>query len=363
MPDSAHTHVHISTGTILRGILLILFFVFLYVLKDVIIIFLFAIIIASAITPFADWFDNRGFPRLLGVLLLFLVVSGLIIFLLSLVVPYIAGEVSQLSVTLPAVVERVSTSLEDVQKGSPQYFDFVSEIQNILDSFSIFLQQSSQSVVSIIVRIFGGIMSFIAVLVISFYLSVMKRGIENFIESVVPAHQEAYIMDLWKRSEAKVGRWIQGQLLLALIVGLAVYIGLELMGIKFALLMGMLAMILEIVPIVGPVLAAIPAVFLAFIQDPGIGLWVIVFYLVVQQLENHLLVPLVLGRTTGLNPVVVIMALLIGNQLAGIPGMLLSVPVATVIVEMLEDMTKYKEEAKHNGFLSENKSEILNPKS
>ena len=192
-------------------------------------------------------------------------------------------------------------------------------------------------------------MSFIAIVIVSFYLSVMKRGIEGFIESVVPARHEAYVMNLWKRSEAKVGKWIQGQMLLALIVGLAVYVGLALMGVKFALLMGILAMALEIVPMVGPVLAAIPAVFLSFLQDPSMGLWVILFYVVVQQLENHLLVPVVLGKTTGLNPVVVIMALLIGNQLAGISGMLLSVPVATIIVEMLEDLAKQKEEAKHNG--------------
>ena len=348
MPNE-HTHVHISTGTILRALLLILFFVFLYVLKDVIIIFLFAIIIASALTPFANWLDSKGLPRLLGVLILFLVVSGLLGFVLSLVVPYIAEEISQLSVTLPKILEQVSTSLEDVQKGSPQYLDFVSELQNILDSFSIYLQQSSQSVFSLVISIFGGIMAFVAILVISFYLSVMKGGIETFIESVVPAKYETYVMDLWKRSEAKVGRWIQGQALLALIVGLTVYIGLELMGVKFALLMGILAMALEVVPMVGPILAAIPAVFLAFLQDPKMGLWVIVFYVVVQQLENHILVPLVLGKTTGLNPVVVIMSLLIGNQLAGISGMILSVPVATIIVEILEDMARHKEEAKHNG--------------
>lgn len=348
MPNS-NTHVHISTGTILRGLLLVLFFVFLYVLKDVIIIFLFAIIIASSIAPFGNWLDSKGFPRMLGILALYLTILGLMIFILSLVVPYIADEVSQLSTTLPAVVERVSTSLEDVQKGSPQYLDFISEAQNILETFSIYLQQSSQSVVSLIVSIFGGVMSFIAIIIISFYLAVMKGGIENFIESVVPEDYEAYIMDLWRRSEAKVGRWIQGQLLLALIVGLTVYIGLELMGIKFALSLGILAMAFEIIPIVGPVLAAIPAVFLAFLQEPQLGLWVVIFYVVVQQLENHLLVPVVLGKTTGLNPVVVILALLVGNQIAGISGMVLSVPVATIIVEMLEDMARHKEEAKHNG--------------
>ena len=349
MSDGAHTHVHISTGTILRALLLILFFIFLYVLKDVIIIFLFAIIIASAIAPFGNWLDARGFPRLFGILGLYLAIAGLAIFVLSLIVPFIADEISQLSTTLPAIVQRVSTSLEDVQKGSPQYLDFISELQNILDSFSVYLQQSSQSVITIIVSVFGGVMSFIAILIISFYLSVMRGGIENFIESVVPAKYEAYIMDLWKRSETKVGRWIQGQLLLALIVGLTVYIGLSLMGIKFALVLGILAMAFEIVPIVGPVLAAIPAIFLAFLQDPGLGLWVVIFYVIVQQLENHLLVPVVLGKTTGLNPVVVILSLLVGNQIAGISGMLLSVPIATIIVEILEDMARHKEEAKHNG--------------
>lgn len=346
---SDHTHVHISTATILRGILLVLLFVFLYVLKDVIIIFMFALIVAAAITPFANWLDTKRFPRLFGVLGLYLLVFGIVIFVLSLVVPYMADELAQLSVTLPRIVERVSVSLESVQKGSPEYLDFISEIQNILDSLSIYLQQSSQSVFSLIISVFGGVMSFVAIVVISFYLAVMKRGIEGFIESVVPAHHEAYVMDLWKRSEAKVGRWIQGQLLLALIVGLTVYIGLSLMNIKFALLMGILAMALEIVPIVGPVLAAIPAVFLAFLQDPGMGLWVVLFYVAVQQLENHILVPVVLGKTIGLNPIAVIMALLIGNQIAGISGMLLSVPIATIIVEMLEDLAKHKEEAKQNG--------------
>jgi predicted PurR-regulated permease PerM len=171
----------------------------------------------------------------------------------------------------------------------------------------------------------------------------MKKGIETFLGSVVPEKYEDYVIDLWKRSEIKVGRWFQGQLLLSLIVGLVVYVGLSIMGVKYALVLGILSMVLEIVPMVGPVLAAIPAVFLGFLQSPGLGLWLIVFYTVVQQLENHILVPLVIGKTTGLNPVVVIMALLIGGSLAGISGMILSVPVATIIVEILDDIAKQKE--------------------
>ncbi len=343
MPEPDHIHIEINTGTIIRVVLVILFFLFLYILKDVFIIFLFALIIASAIAPFANWLEDKGFPRLLGVLILFLTFIILVAFLLSLVVPFVSQEVSQLLTALPETLSKLSSSLERAQEGAPKYLDFVSEIQNILETFSTYLQQSAQSVVGLIISVFGGVTSFIAILIISFYLSVTKNGIESFLGSIVPDKYEAYAINLWKRSEIKVGRWLQGQMLLGLIMGLVVYVGLSLMGIKYALILGLLAAILEIVPIVGPVLAAIPAVFLAFLQDPSLGLWIVVFYIAAQQLENHLLVPVVLGKTVGLNPVVVIIALLVGQQLAGIPGMILSVPLATVIVEMLDDFAKHKE--------------------
>lgn len=345
---SDHIHIEINTSTILRFILVILFFVFLYILKDVLIIFLFALIIASAISPFANWLDEKRFPRLLGVLLLYLVVLALVVGVLSLIIPYVSQDISQLTSALPQFVAKVSTSLEKVQQGSPQYLDFLSEIQNILQGFSDYLQQSSQSIIGLVVSIFGGVMSAIAILIISFYLSVTKKGIESFLGSIVPEKYEDYAIDLWKRAEFKVGLWFQGQLLLGLIMGLLVYVGLSLMGIKFALILGFLAAILEIVPIVGPVLAAIPAIFIAFLLSPVLGLWVLAFYVIVQQLENHLLVPVVLGKTVGLNPVIVIIALLIGQQLAGIPGMILSVPVATIIVEMMDDFAKHKDSRRNN---------------
>jgi predicted PurR-regulated permease PerM len=343
MPENI-TKIEITTSTIFKGLLLIVLFALVYVLKDVLIIFLFALIIASALAPFANWLDSRHFPRLLGVLLLYLVVFGTVVVLSSLVVPYLSQEIGQLSVTLPEVINKLSTSLENVQKGSPQYLDFMSEIQNMLEALANYLQQNAQSIVGLVVDVFGGFFTFIAVVIISFYLAVTRKGIQNFLDAIVPEKYEAYIRDLWGRAEIKVGKWLQGQMLLALIVGLVVYVGLSIMDIRFALLLGILAMLLEVIPIVGPVVAAVPAVFFAFIQSPMTGVWVLVFYIIVQQLENHILVPLVFGKTVGLNPVVVIIALLVGQKLAGIPGMILSVPVATIIVEMLEDLVKIKEE-------------------
>src|SRR3989338_7006131 len=319
----------IETFTVFKVILILLFFVFLYLLRDIIMILLFAVIIASAVTPFANWLDQKKFPRLLGVLLLYLSLFVLVLFLLSLVVPFVTGETNQLIKDLPNFIDKVSVSLEKAQQeGSSRYVDFFNEMLNLLDTFSSYLQASSRSAFGFVVSIF--------------YLSVMGGGIGSFIRSVVPREYEASVLNVWRRSEIKVGRWLQGQLLLALIVGLAVYVVLSFLGVKFALLLGILAMVLELVPNVGPVLAAVPAVILAFTQSPTLGLWVVLAYLIIQQLENHILVPVVLGRTVGLNPVVVILALLIGFKLAGILGMVLSVPVAAIIVEVLDEFSYKK---------------------
>ena len=126
-----------------------------------------------------------------------------------------------------------------------------------------------------VVGVFGGLISFVAIIVISFYFSVIRQGVAGFFKSVLPGAYEDYVIGLWKRGEAKVGKWFQGQLLLSLIVGLLVFVGLSLFHIKYALLLGILAMMFELVPIVGPVMSAIPGIILAFTQSStlGIGVW------------------------------------------------------------------------------------------
>lgn len=334
--------VDISTASVFRAILAVLSVVVLYLLSDVVLIVVLSVVIASAVQPFVGWFEKKGGPRILGVLVLYLLFLAVVATVSSLVLPSVLNDLSNLTSYLPKVTQQISTSLDTVQKGSPKYFDFVAEIQNILEVLSGYLQQFSQSSLNLVIGAFGGLFSFIAVLVLSFYLSVMKNGVLNFLAAVVPERYESYVNDLWRRVELKVGFWLQGQLLLALIVGLLVYIGLVLLGVKFALVFAILAMALEILPIAGPVLAAVPAILMAFIQAPSLGLWVLIMWVVVQQMENHILVPLVLGKTTGLNPVVVMLSILIGLKLAGIVGALLGVPIATIVVEILDDMARLK---------------------
>lgn len=329
-------------ASIFRAFVPLLLAVLIYLLSDVLVILLFAIVIASAVNPFVVWFEKRKVPRMVGVLLLYVMVIALGVLLSSLVVPSLTRDISQLTSYIPQLTQNISSSLDTVGQGAPRYLDFIGETQNILELVSGYLQQFSQSALGLVISAFGGVLSFLAIIVISFYLSAMKDGVQSFLKAVVPDRYEPYVVDLWQRAETKMGMWLQGQLLLALIVGLAVYVGLALLGVRFALILAVLAMMLELVPMAGPVLAALPALGIALLQGPQLALWVLLLYLAVQQLENHVLLPLIMGKATGMNPIVIILAILVGGQLAGVAGAILGVPVATVIVEVLDDVARAK---------------------
>ena len=135
-----------------------------------------------------------------------------------------------------------------------------------------------------------------------------------------------------------MGEWLRGQLILGLIVGIAVYLGLLFLGVNYALLLALMAGVLEVVPYVGPIISVIPALIIGFAQSPVIGFGVVILYLIVQQLENHLLVPKVMQKVTGLNPIISILALLVGIKAGGIVGAIFSIPLAMMGVVILEDL-------------------------
>ena len=159
----------------------------------------------------------------------------------------------------------------------------------------------------------------------------------RFIRSVTPSAYQPYLVQMMRRLKAKLGSWLRGQLLLMLIIGVLVYIGLKLLGAEYALVLALWAGLTEIIPYVGPILGAIPAIFLAFSDSPLQALLVAALYLVVQQLENNLIVPMVMKRTVGLNPVVSIVAIAIGAKLGGVIGAVLAIPLVVSLGVFLSD--------------------------
>ncbi|MCK4859802.1 MAG: AI-2E family transporter [Candidatus Omnitrophica bacterium] len=334
------TTVNISTSTIFRIIIILLVLFFLYAIRDILVLLFFAIIIASAIDLPARRLDKLKIPRLISVLLIYLVCVGLLAGLLIVFIPSFAKELKDFSVEFPKYANELYQKFRGLQEGSLKYQKLIDQTQGILNNLGEALKGSATNVVSKTLNIFGGLFSVLIVIVISFYLAVQKNGIQHLLKGITPKEHEVYALGLWERAQKKMGHWLQGQLFLAIVVGVLVYIGLSLLHVRFALLLAIIAGILELVPYIGPVLSAIPAVILAFFQAPILALWVLILYIVVQQLENYLLVPVIMKKVVGLNPVIVIIALLIGGKLLGILGIILAVPAAAVLAEFFKDIKR-----------------------
>ena len=333
------TKIEISTGTFLRLILLIFGFAFLYLIRDVVSIILLSVVIASAIEPAAQWFMRYRLPRVLSVLLVYIITFSFLVASFSIIIPPLFDEI--------AVVSPESF----IRSASGAFFELVPQVPvsisgamvELINNSRVYLEKLAGGFFQATSVVFGGALSFILVVVISFYLAVQENGIENFLRVVTPLEYERYALDLWSRARRKIGAWLQSQILLGVLIGVMVYIGLTILQIKFALSLAVIAAIFELIPVFGPVLAAIPAVLIAFLQSPALGLVVIVFYFIVQQFENHLIVPVVFKKSVGVPPILVVIALIVGGELGGFFGLLLAVPLAAVLVEFLNDIAARKQ--------------------
>ncbi len=331
--------IEISFETLIKAALLILGIIFIYSVSDLLIIFFLSLIIGSTVSLWAKNLLKFKIPKLLSILLIYLFGFLTLGLFLSLIIPPLVQEINVFAEKVPIYYETiyslVSKYLGGVDKLSPN-------LGEIIVGQSEKLKDLGTDIFSFLIKIFGGFASFIALVVISFYLAFEEKGIERILRILTPLKYEDYILDLWARSQFKLGCWFSGQIILALIIGSLVFIGLSLIGVPYALLLGFIAAILEIVPFVGPVISAVIGVIVALTVSLKIGLFTLIFYLIIQQFENHLIVPLLLKRVVGLNPVVIIMSLMIGFKLGGILGMMVGVPISAILGELIKDLAGKK---------------------
>lgn len=358
-------NVSISAGTVFKAVLLLVAAFFLFVMKDVVLVVLTAVVLASAIEPAAKWIIARGIPRVFSVVILYGILGVFLAGMFYLFIPVLLQDTSDFLSSVPEYLDKValwnpidSSGVEQSKQVATEFSQGITEsrlavaeirseqnpsIGSAVGDINDALSKVSAGFIQTVSSVFGGVLGFILIVVLSFYLSVQEDGVEKFLRIVTPLKHEKYIIGLWKRSQEKIGLWMQGQLVLAILVGVLVYLGLTILGVRNALLFAFLAGLLEIIPLFGPILAAIPAVATAY-TDSGVsaGLLVVGLYLIIQQFENHLIYPLVVTKIVGVPPILVILALIVGGKLAGFLGLLLSVPIAATFVEFLDDVQKQK---------------------
>lgn len=336
MPSQT-TNVNISTVTIIKIVLIGLAIWFLAAVSQVLVIVFVALVLAAAIDPWITRLERLGMARGWAMAIIFVGAAALLSLIVILFVPLVVDQLGKFTQAFPKLYERVfslyqnnqdSVALETIQKG--------------LENLNAALSDVTKGIFSSVFGFFGGLVSVIGVLVLTFYMTLEEKGMKRIAIDLAPAKYRPYLIQLFNRIEDKLGDWLRGQLILGLIIGTLTLIGLLLLKVEFAVVLALIAGVTELIPIIGPFIGAIPAVIVAFSQDPILALFVMGLYVVIQQLENNLIVPRVMSKATGLNPVIVIVAILVGGKLAGITGVILAVPTMIIIMTFLEDFLEEK---------------------
>lgn len=326
----------ISVNTILKILAVLLGLWFIFIIRDVIAIIFASLIIAAALSPTVDKLAKRGIPRVLTILLTYLLLIAFIGVLIYFILPPAITQLRQLADQLPnyfSYFQNLITSLRDF--GVQNHL--ISGSQAGLNTISDFLNNFTSNIFNTTKGFISSFTAILTVFVLTLYLLLDEDGIKHFFVALLPVKQKNQLVDIARKIGAGLGAWLRGQILLGIIIGIMVYIGLVIIGVPYALTLALLAGVLEIIPIIGPIISAIPAILIALSISPTMALVVTIFYILVQELENKLLVPKVMQRTVGLHPVTIIIVLLIGARLMGVLGILLAVPVASVIYIILKE--------------------------
>ncbi len=351
MEQEKTLNVNITFTTIIKTVVLLLGIYALFLLKDLAIVVLVSLVLASAIEPFTRGLEYIKIPRPFAVGIIFSVLIASVTALVYLFVPALTEQISGFILTIPDFLRNIEFLVQgnmytrelDVFSGLIDQFENIDVVTSVRDLFL----GAGQGAFNTAGALLSGVTQLVLITVLSFYFAVQEKGIENFIRVIIPLKNEAYAISLWKRSQDKIGKWMQGQLVLGLMMGLITYVGLRIIGLdEYALFLAILIAFAELIPLFGPILAMIPAIFLAFTKGGvEIGIMVTGFYIILQQIENHILVPLVNKKLVGVPPLMVILSLLIGGSLLGFWGLILAVPLAAALLEFMRDILAKKDKA------------------
>ena len=339
-------NVNINSGTILRLCIFAVVIFALFQLRNLVLVLLTSIVIASVIDYLFKKIPRLARFRTLSAVVIYFLIILFLFFVFYLFAPIFINELSDFLGFIQRYVPN-SEFLQNLQNGSlGQAKDIVQSISNgfsagdLIKNTELFISSLSSGFFQTITTVFGGVVNLILIVIISFYLAIQEKGIENFLRIVTPRRYENYVIDLWDRTERKIALWIRGQLLLGLLIGVLIYLGLAIFGVRYALLLALLAAIFELIPF-GMVLAAIPAVLFAFL-DGGLTLSLIVlgYYVVIQQFESYLFLPLIIKKAIGISSLAIVLSLIIGATLAGLWGIILAIPVTVALLEFVDDLEK-----------------------
>ena len=329
--------VEVGTKLLVRAALLVGGVYALYLLRDVVLLVLLAVLTAAALTPAVNKLRARGLSRTMAVIIIYALLFLGGVALLMVFIPVFFSEIKEFLGNWPKYSERLGVFFSGIE-AYMQALGFAFDKQAFFTDIEGSIGSWFGGLFSTTINLFQGFIHAIGFFFLALYLSPEANGIEKFFLMLTPAQYHDHALSIASRMQGKVSQWLFGQAILMLIAFTIYYIGLSIIGVPYALAIAFFGGLMEILPYIGPVLAAVPAILVGLLYSPGLGFAALIFYLIAHQVEAHIVAPQVMKRSADLNPVALIIAILIGIELGGPLGVILAVPVTMMLSVFVEDI-------------------------
>lgn len=296
--------------------------------------FYLAAAIAYISHPAVNLLEERQVPRSLAILLVY-IAFGILLFLPAMAVfPRLTAEIEQMLAKLPEQTKRLEGVTESVAFDMRR-LRFPGEVEEVyrvaIGRVERLLEEFASRLAAVVVGLLSQVFSLILAPFLAFYILRDSGALVRAATAWLPSSSRRHVLELLQRVNRVVGGFVRGQLMVSVAVGCVVAIGLSLLGVRYAVVLGVFAGLADVVPYFGPIISAVPAVALGLMESPLTALWVVLLLVAVQQLEGSILSPKIVGERVGLHPLTVIFSVLVGGELLGVVGMLLAVPTAAAL--------------------------------
>jgi len=315
----------IDPWSIVKAIVILIVFFLLYLIRDIILTLIAAIILSAAVSPLVDFLEKKKIRRSVGATLVYLLIILILVGIILPIVPIVSQQMRYLFEHMPNYYQTIVQAFKIGQKTEANFWQ--KTVGDWLQNFKI----PSGTIFNLVGSVLGWFFVIFIVFVVAFYLTIQKNVLRETLRSILPGKYKDGLAVAFDLAQKKVGDWVRGIFLLSLSVGLMAFIGLSILDVRYSLLLALVAGMTEVIPWIGPWLGGIIAVIITLTYSPIKALLVAILFLTVQQIENYLLVPQVMKKTVGLNPLLVIIIVLIGGKLAGPIGVFLAVPTVVIV--------------------------------
>jgi len=330
----------ISWGTIIKIVFSLTILYLLFLVRDILIWFIFALVISILFNPAINFLTKARIPRILASILIYLGIFaflGSFIFILS---PLLFSELQQFSVNLPTYFEQATPYFSGLK------IEALKDFQTFSESIGDMLSGASANIFTAMGTVFGGIFSSIAIFSIAFFLSLEEEGIAKALMLAFPKKHKTRVLTVWGRSQKKIAAWFGVRVICCFFIGLTVGITCFVLDIKYAIFFGLFAGIFNIVISVGPFLSgAVISIFILSIAGLPKAIIFLIAFLVAQQIEGSIIMPLLSKKFLNLSPSLVLISLLVGAKLWGLMGAILIIPLVGMFFELIKGFLENKQAA------------------